>query len=143
MVVDKKTMRLCPICKKKESYVTFDLQLRCLSCNRNARRLNVKPVSVNEAYTGRRFSTPKLKRYKDDLFKILPKMKVEKGKLSVKYTFGLSSKGSDVDNCIKALQDILAEAYGFNDNQIYKMEVEKVDVLKGGEFIEFDIAVDK
>jgi Holliday junction resolvase RusA-like endonuclease len=50
----------------------------------------------------------------------------------------MSSKGSDVDNCIKCLQDSLAETYGFNDNRIYKLVVEKVDVKKGGEFVEFE-----
>lgn len=102
-------------------------------------RLDIKPLSINEAYRGRRFATSKLKDFKSDIFRILPKMKVPDGKLAVKYTFGLSSKGSDGDNLIKAFQDCLSEAYRFNDNKIYKWEIEKVDVKKGEEFIEFGV----
>lgn len=101
--------------------------------------LGIKPISVNEAYKGRRFSTSKLLKFKKDIFKILPKIDVPEGKLEVKYVFGVSSKGSDGDNLVKAFQDCLSEAYRFNDNKIYKWNFEKVDVKKGEEFIEFEI----
>lgn len=103
-------------------------------------KINIKPISVNEAYRGRRFATPLLKRYKKDLNYLLPKIKIPKGKLVVHYVFGLSSKRADGDNLIKAFQDCLADIYGFNDNQIYRWEVEKRDVKKGEEFIEFSIS---
>jgi Holliday junction resolvase RusA-like endonuclease len=69
----------------------------------------------------------------------LPSKKIPKGKLSVRYEFGVSSKGSDGDNLIKCFQDALARKYGFNDNQIYRWEVEKKIVVKGKEYISFDI----
>lgn len=103
-------------------------------------KIKIKPLSVNKAYRGRRFATNELKKYKTDLFRLLPKMVSPQGKLKVKYVFGLSSKGSDGDNLIKAFQDCLAEAYEFNDNKIYKWEVEKVDVKKGEEYIDFEIS---
>lgn len=103
-------------------------------------RLPIKALSVNGAYRGRRFSTPELKQFKLDLFRILPKLSVpETGNLAVRYVFGVSSKASDGDNLIKAFQDVIAEAYGFNDKRIYKWDVEKQDVPKGNEFVEFDI----
>lgn len=95
---------------------------------------------MNDAYRGRRFATKELRQYKHDLFRLLPKMVLPKEKLKVKYIFGLSSKGSDGDNLIKAFQDCLAEAYQFNDNKIYKWEIEKIDVTKGEEFIDFEIS---
>lgn len=101
--------------------------------------LNIKPLSINEAYRGRRFATPELAQYKKDLARILPKIKVLEGKLSVTYVFGLSSKQADVDNCIKAFQDILSEQYGFNDKRIYELHVKKVDVKKGKEYVGFEI----
>lgn len=101
--------------------------------------LNIKALSVNKAYRGRRFATQELAQYKKDISRILPKLKVPEGQLAVRYVFGLSSKGSDGDNLIKAFQDCLAECYGFNDNRIYKWNVEKVDVKKGAEFVEFEI----
>lgn len=102
-------------------------------------RLNLKPISVNEAYRGRRYSTQKLKDYKNQIALLAPKIKVPEGKLVVRYIFGVSSKGSDGDNLIKALQDALAEKYGFNDNRIYAWYIEKEDVKKGEEYIDFTI----
>lgn len=103
-------------------------------------RLKIKPLSLNSAYRGRRFSTPALSEFKEMIHYLCPKMVIPKGKLKVKYIFGVSSKNSDGDNLIKCLQDGLADKYGFNDKTIYKWDVEKVDVPKGKEFIEFEIS---
>jgi len=102
-------------------------------------RIKIKPLSINQAYRGRRFSTPELKVYKQSLNLLLPKLKVSTGKLSVEYEFGLSSKGADGDNLIKAFQDCIAEKYGFNDNRIYEWKVSKKDVKKGDEYVAFSI----
>jgi Holliday junction resolvase RusA-like endonuclease len=103
-------------------------------------RLNIKPLSLNSAYRGRRFSTPELNSFKQEVYYLSPKIiKIPKGKIAVKYVFGVSSKNCDGDNLIKCLQDAIADKYGFNDREIYKWEVEKVDVKKGCEFIEFEI----
>ena len=102
-------------------------------------KLDIKPLSLNHAYRGRRFATQELKDFKDTVSLILPKRTPLRGNLSVFYRFGVSSKGADVDNCIKVFQDALAETYGFNDNRIYRWVVEKVIVPKGQEFIMFEI----
>ena len=103
-------------------------------------RLAIKALTVNQAYRGRHFSTPEHKQFKEDIWKLLPKMNVPKGKLMVRYVFGVSSKNSDGDNLIKAFQDCLATAYGFNDRMIYQWYVEKEDVKKGAEYIDFTIS---
>ena len=103
-------------------------------------RISIKPLSVNEAYRGRRFSTPKLAQFKKDVAKMLPKLEIPEGKLKATYRFGVSSKASDLDNCVKSIQDLLGECYGFNDKKIYKIEMEKVDVKKGDEFVEFELS---
>ena len=59
--------------------------------------------------------------------------------LFVKYEWGFSSSASDVDNPIKPIQDILQKKYDFNDNRIWKLEVEKTKVKKGEEYIKIDI----
>jgi Holliday junction resolvase RusA-like endonuclease len=102
-------------------------------------RINIKPISLNQAYRGRRFATQALKDYKKALSLLLPKKSLPKGKLGVYYEFGVSSKGSDGDNLIKAFQDCLSEKYGFNDNKIYEWHVKKKDVAKGEEYIDFEI----
>lgn len=105
--------------------------------------LDIKPLSLNNAYRGRRFTTPELKRYKEDITKMLPKMDVPTGALAARYVFGVSSKSIDGDNLIKCLQDALAECYGFNDKRIYHWDVTKVDVSRGQEFIEFELSTCK
>ena len=101
--------------------------------------LNIKPLSLNAAYRGRRFSTPELKAFKSAVYLQLPKIKIPEGKLSVTYHFGVSTKNSDVDNLVKAFQDCVADAYGFNDKRIYQISVQKVDAKKGEEYIAFEI----
>src|SRR3990167_11235941 len=102
--------------------------------------LNIKGLSTNQAYRGRRFTSRELKAYKEEVTYLLPKLKIPDGYLTIKYRFGMSSKGSDADNIVKPLTDILAEVYGFNDNRVYKYEIEKVNVKKTEEFVEFLIA---
>jgi Holliday junction resolvase RusA-like endonuclease len=101
--------------------------------------VRIKPLSVNRSYQGRRFATPELKAYKDELWYLLPALKIPKGQLCVKYIFGVSSKASDGDNLIKSFQDTLCEKYGFNDRDIYQWKVEKKIVPKGREYVEFEI----
>lgn len=102
-------------------------------------RLKIKAVSLNQCYRGRRFKTPLLESFKNEVYYLAPKLEIPKGKLKVTYVFGVSSKNSDGDNLIKVFQDALAEKYGLNDKIIYKWDVEKVDVPKGEEFIEYSI----
>lgn len=102
--------------------------------------INIKALSLNNAYRGRRFATKELQDYKRMVAYLAPSIVIPDGKLKVKYIFGVSTKNSDGDNLIKCCQDALAEKYRFNDKKIYKWEVEKVDVKKGFEFISFDIS---
>lgn len=103
-------------------------------------RIDLKPLSLNSAYRGRRFATLELEKYKADLGILLPRIQVPKGKLAVRYIFGVSSKASDGDNLIKVFQDCIAEQYGFNDKSIYEWHVVKVDVPKGKEYIDFELS---
>lgn len=99
----------------------------------------IKPLSVNQAWQGKRFKTPLYKGFEKQLTLMLKNMDIPKGKLLLKATFGLSSKNADWDNPIKPFQDVLQKKYGFNDSRIYRGEIDKVDVKKGEEFIEFEI----
>lgn len=101
--------------------------------------LNVKPMSVNEAWQGKRFKTKKYKQYEKEVLLILPKLKVPEGNLELSIKFGLSSKNADIDNPVKCFVDCLQKKYGFNDRHIYKMNLEKEYVKKGCEYIEFNI----
>ena len=102
-------------------------------------RISIKPLSVNQAFQGKRFKTKKYKSFEKELLLKLPTIKVPEGKLMLVATFGLSSKNADWDNPIKTFQDVLQKKYGFNDKNVYKAIIEKVDVKKGKEFIEFKL----
>lgn len=101
--------------------------------------IKIKPISVNEAYTGRRFSTDKLKGFKRQLSFTLPNITIPEGDLKMSIVFGFSSKGSDLDNHTKAFLDCLQKKHGFNDNRVYDMHLRKEIVSKGNEFIKYKI----
>ena len=102
-------------------------------------RINIKPLSVNEAWQGRRFKTDKYKSYENTVLWLLPKIKLPKPPYEIHLKFGFSSKASDWDNPIKPTQDILSKKYGFDDKHIRKGVVETELVKRGEEYFEFKI----
>ncbi len=101
--------------------------------------IKIKPLSVNEAWQGRRFKTVKYDKYINDLLFILPRIKLPDPPYSLLIEFGYSNVQSDIDNALKPFIDCLQKKYNFNDKLIYKLIVEKVIVKKGNEFINFEI----
>lgn len=101
--------------------------------------INIKPLSVNKVFKGKRIRTKEYDWYEFQVRKLLPNITIPNGKLDIYYKIGFSTRASDIDNCIKPFQDILSKKYKFNDNLIYRLEVDKVIVPKGKEFIEFEI----
>jgi len=106
-------------------------------------KLFVKPLSVNEAWKGRKFKTDKYKNYEKLLLATLPSIEIafEKQPLEIFIEAGLSNKQSDIDNIVKPFVDILQKKYGFNDRYIYRMLVEKKNVSAGNEYIEFYVRI--
>ena len=102
-------------------------------------RVDIKPLSVNEAWQGRRFKTPKYKAYERDVLKLLRPMSIPEGDLVIDLTWAVSNKASDWDNPIKPFVDILQKKYGFDDKRIVEARVRKVKVKKGKEYIDFSI----
>jgi Holliday junction resolvase RusA-like endonuclease len=102
-------------------------------------KMFIKPLSVNEAWQGKRYKTPEYKSYEKTLLLTLPKMQIPQGKLKVSFVFGFSNSGSDIDNPLKLLIDIFQKKYGFNDKDIFEMNIKKVPTKKGQEFFEFEI----
>lgn len=99
-------------------------------------QINIKPLSVNQAWQGRRYKTEAYKRYIKNTLIILPKTKFNfHGMIRLDIIFGFSSVFSDLDNPLKLIIDILQKKYSFNDNQIYELNVRKRIVKKGFEFV--------
>lgn len=103
-------------------------------------KINIKPISVNKAYTGRRFKTPEHAEFKRQMLLLTPCIcNVDIWpKMCLKIVFGFSNPKQDIDGALKQTIDALQDKYMFNDNQIYRLEVDKVIVPKGDEYIEFE-----
>ena len=105
-------------------------------------KLDLKPVSVNEAYKGRRFSTDIHRLFKDQAAILLRRLKLPrlkpKEEFFVIYKFYTSSR-NDADNLIKLTQDSICAALGTDDRYISGIYVRKIKVKKGNERIEFDV----
>lgn len=96
----------------------------------------IKPLSVNKAWQGRRFKTKEYKVYETELSALLPRLNVPNGKIRIDVTFRFKNSLSDIDNPLKPFLDILQKKYGFNDRDIYELNVKK-EVGEDG--IEFNI----
>lgn len=106
-------------------------------------KINIKPLSVNEAWKGRRFKTEKYTDYEKELFYLLPPLILPEGNLMIDIEWGFSNINSDIDNPVKPFLDILQKRYGINDKRIYKMAQSKKIVKKGAEYIWFELSAYK
>ena len=102
-------------------------------------KLNIKPLSVNDAWEGKRRRSHVYNKYTKDILTLLRPLKIPEGYLQLNLKFGFSSAGSDIDNPLKPFIDCLQLKYKFNDNRIKKLVVETEKVKKGCEYIEFSI----
>jgi len=103
-------------------------------------KLDIKPLSVNQAWKGVRYKTDAYKNYERVVLFLLPKnYEIPPSPYEFHLEFGFSSDSSDWDNPIKAFQDILAKKYKFNDKLIKKGIVTTEKVKKGEEYIKFEL----
>ncbi len=102
-------------------------------------RIEIKPLSVNQVWQGKRFKTSKYTKYERDTLRLLKLFKMPESPLKIKITWGFSSKLADIDNPTKPFLDILQKKYGFDDRDIYELILTKEIVKKSEEFIEFEI----
>lgn len=99
----------------------------------------IKPLSVNECWQGQRFKTKAYKSYEAELLLTLPSQKLPNPPYQLNIEVGFSNKGSDLSNILKPFEDILQKKYGFNDNQVYSINMSKKIVKKGSEYVCFEI----
>lgn len=99
-------------------------------------RIGMKPLSVNDAWKGRRFKSDAYKAYEAELLVRLPAGRLPNPPYRVFYEFGLSNPLADFDNPCKPLGDVLQKKYGFNDRDILEAHIRKVRVPKGAEYLE-------
>lgn len=102
-------------------------------------RVHVKAISVNDAFTGRRFKTPYYQQYEKILLGLLPDITLPPAPFKVLIKVGFSRANSDASNCIKQIEDICQKRYGFDDKFIYDIRAIKEIVKKGQEYIDLSI----
>ena len=104
--------------------------------------LELRPVSTNRLYVGRRFLSKEAKQFKEQchrqLLLLSEPIHVPDGRLELHFVFGLH-RDMDVTNCVKLVEDVLADFYGFNDKRVQGCSLRKVKVARGEEFISFSL----
>lgn len=106
----------------------------------DATAIQIKPLSVNDAWQGQRFKTRNYQDYERRALLLLPPiLDIPAGDLLVTLEFGFSNRASDLDNPVKPIMDILQKRYGFNDAQVTQYQLIKKIVPKGSEYIAFSI----
>lgn len=102
-------------------------------------KLEIKPLSTNALYKGRKFKTDKHDLYKRQLAYLLPNdIKIGLPPYKLTLEFG-TCKMQDLSNNVKGFEDALVNKYGFDDRNIYEINLIKVAVSKGKEYIKFKI----
>ena len=97
--------------------------------------VKMKPLSVNEAWQGKRYKSDAYEAYQTEMLLRLPPGRIPDPPYRVYYEFGFSNRQCDFDNPCKPLGDILQKKYGFNDNAIYEAHIVKRIVRRGDEYI--------
>lgn len=103
------------------------------------KKLNIKPLSVNDCWQGQRFKTKAYLQFEKDVLLSLPKIKIPEPPYKLELEFGFSNMASDIDNPVKPFQDLLQKKYAINDKHIVELHVKKTKVEKGKEFIKFNL----
>jgi len=102
--------------------------------------INIKPLSVNECWQGKRYKTYEYQKYEKNTLLLLPKINLPNKPYSITFIFFVSNISADIDNPVKPFLDILQKKYGFNDRDVAELHVYKRKVKKGQEKIKFAIS---
>ena len=102
-------------------------------------RIDIAPLSINQAFKGQRFRTTKYNKFINDVLFLLPNKKVKYERIRLDIVFGVSNSLMDIDNGLKPFIDCMVKKYDFDDRQIYELNVKKVIVKKRHEYIEFNL----
>jgi hypothetical protein len=100
--------------------------------------LQIKPLSINVAFQGKRFKTPAYKAYEKKVLSMLPNIEIKEFK-QLKITYGFSNMCADIDNPTKLVLDLMQKKYGVNDRDLIYLVLHKEKVSKGSEFIEIEM----
>lgn len=104
----------------------------------------VKALSINDAYTGRRFKTQEYKNFEEEVGWLLKGQQIEKtsGWIELNFKFYLKNfKKKDVSNCIKILEDILVKNGIISDDRFVKKVIAEKFPVEEEEEERIDIGI--
>lgn len=104
-----------------------------------SQKINIKPLSVNSAWQGKRFKTPEYTKYEQKVLRLLNAGILPPPLYKLTIEYGFSNKASDIDNPTKLVLDVLQKKYKFDDKEIYELNLVKKIVSKGSEYFEFNL----
>tara|TARA_Y100000310_G_scaffold93089_1_gene90668 strand:- start:1521 stop:1907 length:387 start_codon:yes stop_codon:yes gene_type:complete len=105
-------------------------------------KINIKPLTVNAVYVGRRYKTADYRAYREDVGWQLKGIEKIPGFVEINYKFYVRYWwGRDVDNMIKPIQDILVKNNIIDDDiNVIKVIAEKIAIPKEqDDFMEIEI----
>lgn len=108
-------------------------------------RIPIKALSTNRLYRGRKHRTSAYDKYRREVFSFLKDNVGKDGvvlvgrALRLHIEVGFSSPLSDLSNCNKGIEDIVAEYFEFNDRMIIDIVLVKYLVDKGKEYINLSV----
>ena len=109
-------------------------------------RIDLQPLSQNQAWKGRRYSTSEYKLYADRLrleFRKLDLPKIDpKQRFCLFYEFGITDR-QDVSNGVKCFEDQLCKYLGVNDRKVVAFYCRKKIVKRPDQYIRFQIFADE
>jgi len=84
-------------------------------------RLDLKPLSINQCWQGKRYFTPKGKEFRELCLRLIPKKKQLTGLLGIEIIVHLKKAWlkSDVDNFLKPLLDAIVEKGLVEDDRFF------------------------
>jgi len=101
--------------------------------------IGIKPMSINEAWFGKKIRTKAHRDYEERVLNILPDLIIGKPPYRVSLTFGFARTNSDIDNPTKIILDLLTKKYKYDDRLIYELRIKKEVVGTGNEYFTFQI----
>jgi Holliday junction resolvase RusA-like endonuclease len=101
-------------------------------------RINVKPMSVNQAWKGGRYKSAVYQDYEHNLMLRLPPRTevIDSTDIHLYIEVGILAT-ADLDNIAKCFIDVLQKKYKFNDRYITFIQMTKKNVSKNHEYITF------
>lgn len=104
--------------------------------------IDLQPLSQNQAWKGRRYSTPEYKLYADRLhieFRKLDLPKIDPDqRFYVFYEWGITDR-QDGSNCVKLFEDQICKYLGVNDRKVAAFYSRKRIVKRSDQYIKFKL----